>query len=167
MTYSRPKRWMAERLEADWEEMIAGRSEPVPQPKIIHRSERRERMTATDILEVSGGSRQSTPASVSWAAQRVDERVSLDIRTDQGSDRLYGVRLADGSSERYGGILGEVTRILDSHRKGYGTEYDLIDGYEVQNLDHQAGPERHRCVVEVEFSQRAVNVWTDPNSTGP
>lgn len=166
MSYSRPVEWLEAKFDGDWEETIAGRDEPVPKPRIVTGG-RQERIRDRDLLELSAGTRRSRPISVGWSSQRTDERVTVDIRTDKGDERMWGVLLADGTSERYGGLVGEAQRVLDSYRKGTGTEYDLIDSYEVRDLGDQAGPGRDRVSIEVEFSKRAETMWTDPDTSSP
>lgn len=163
---TRPTAWLAEQLEERWEDSIVGRVEDVPVPRFESGERRQARVPKQGLVTVSRGSTNIRPQGVGFVEEGITETASVEIRTDRGDDHLWGVRLSDGTAERYGGMVGEVKRILDSLRRGEG-DYDLIEGTEVRDVSELAGPGRFMVVFEVRFTQFARVIWTDKDSESP
>lgn len=159
-------------IDNRWHEEIEGRIEPVEKPAIARQLEdARRRLRTTDLLEVQdGGSSQVTPLGIGWNEEEVTSRITIDIRTTSrdeipGNQRLFGVRGEDGLPERYGGLTGEVRRILDTVRKGHG-EYELIEGFEVNDISGTTGRGHYRAVVEVRLTEYALSIDPEPYPSG-
>lgn len=128
-------------LEDRWQEEYSGRSEDVPVPNIIRaaaqedRSRRAANYTDNDVIYVrDGGDPDISPASVGFRDFHIEQVIDVEIRTSHSSDRLYGV---DG--ENYGGLAGEVQRIIDSARYGVGPyEYVWYDTFSDESEDYGA-----------------------------
>lgn len=142
-------------IEDRWREDIPGRENSVPMPLI--RTEAPEDMTRVsqanvDLLVLSHGGESITPKGVGWTHREVENTVSVDLRTAASSYRLRGQRTASNQPEEYGGLRGEVQRIIDEIRKG-DAEFDLIDGYEYRDLSDEVGHQFYRGVFEVRLTQ--------------
>lgn len=152
-------------LQDNWNEDITGRVQRVPEPYILLESERSETRVSQydgDVIFVSdGGPENITPKGVGWTHRESEANASIDIRTSVGRARLEGVRKDDNSAENYGGLRGEVQRILDSVRKG-DQEYDLVDGYEWNDLSADVGYQFWRGTFEVRLTQVAQDIDPQP-----
>lgn len=146
----------------NWEEDIDGRIESVPQPRIqIANTLESTRVSTIDydvIFIRDGGPQSITPKSAGWMEEEIEDLTSIDIRTNHSHARLRGVRDPDtNEAERYGGLRGEVKRILDLHRKG-DQEYDLINGFEWNDLSGDVGFQHYRGVFDVRLTQVASTI---------
>lgn len=152
-------------LDEGWEEEIEGREEPVPKPYILlaadSRNTRVSQLDGDVIFIVDGGPQSITPKSVGWGHREVESLAAFDLRTTRGRGRLEGVRNEDNEAERYGGLRGEVQRILDLVRKG-DKEYDLIDGYEWNDLSEDVGFQFWRGTFEIRLTQVAEEIDPEP-----
>ena len=152
-------------LGEHWEEEITGRVEPVPKPHIrlaADISETRLGQFQGDIVFIrDGGPNSLTPKGAGWTHRENEEMVTIDVRTSQGRARLEGTRTDDNEAERYGGLRGEINRILDYVRKG-DQEYDLIEGYEWNDLSEEMGYQFWRGTWEVRLTQIAESIDPEP-----
>lgn len=124
----------------------------------------RERTSTHDIVHVKYVN-QETPDSGRKAEQVVD-LVHVEIRiSDRDIDddglreavapRMVGSRNADNEREDYGGLRGEVRRVLDANVRYGFKEWDKapysVDLLDIQNTDA-------RCVIAVELTVIEQNV---------
>lgn len=151
-------------LQDNWTASVTGRINDVPQPVIkIAADENVRRVTQSHdhIIFVTEGSVDATPRSLNWSEKKVDADATLDIRTSGNRATLEGTRDANNERERYGGLSGEVERILDSVRKG-DKEFDWIDGYEYRALSEEVGYGFWRGAWEVRTTELARTI--DPST---
>lgn len=148
-------------LDDHWEEMVDGRSQTVPKPLILLASDsdtsRVSQIDGDVIFIKDGGPESVEPKGAHWDHREIETLVTIDIRTQRGRGRLMGVRNDQNVSEDYGGLQGEVQRILDLHRRG-DKEFDLIDGYEWNDLSEDVGFQFWRGTWEVRLTQVADNI---------
>lgn len=160
-------------LDNEWEESIDGRWNDVPEPWLGRENENtKETLRTKDVVEVQdGGSMSKEPASLGWLEETKEYLVTIDIRTADrrlagekidGRVRLEGERNENNESERYGGLTGEVERILDLHRRG-DKEYDLVEGFEINDVSGTTGRGHYRATAEVRLHEIAQNI--DPSVT--
>ncbi len=118
---------LQELLESRWQESLDGREIDVPKPLIIKagnqedKQRRAQNYSDDDIIHLrDGGDPDISPASVGFRDLHVEQVIDAEVRTSHSSQRLWG---QDG--DLYGGLLGEVQRIVDSARFGVGP-YDYV-----------------------------------------
>lgn len=152
-------------LTNNWESSITDRIENVPEPQIHIAADvdvARVTQQVDDVIFVRDGGPQSlTPQSAGWNERKVESLVTIDIRTSVDRPRLEGVRDNNNEAERYGGLRGETQRILDEVRRG-DKEYDLINGYEWNDLSEDMGYGFWRGTWEVRLTKVAVNIDPSP-----
>lgn len=116
-------------LEDEWREDVPGRDVSVPKPEIVLQAPENRRqvnLKKYDVIFVRDGGRPTVqPQSLSWREERIEETVTIDCYSRKDINRIEGHRDDDDNREKYGGLKGEVKRILDKYRKGH-KEYDLI-----------------------------------------
>lgn len=148
-------------LDENWAEDVEGRERTVPKPLIRLGSDseatRVSQIDGDAIFVLDGGSQSLTPKAAHWTHREVESLVTIDIRTQRGRGRLEGVRNEQNEAEAYGGLRGEVQRILDLVRRG-DKEYDLIDGYEWNDLSEDVGFQFWRGTWEVRLTQVASEI---------
>jgi hypothetical protein len=151
-------------LDAEWEPLasnVQGRDNDVPKPKIVIATDentKRLNLASTDLLFIrEGGSQQLTPRSVGWTEEDRETKVTIDLRTSESRGRLEGFRDSNNVKEEYGGLRGEVKRILDTVRKG-DKEYNWIDGYEYRPLSEEVGYANWRGAWEVKLTELAADI---------
>lgn len=145
-------------LQNNWQASYTGRIQDVPQPHIViagDADEARVTQQHEDVLFVrDGGAQSHTPRSVGWTERKTETLVTLDLRTSVDRARLEGIRDSNNEAEAYGGLRGEVLRILDTVRKG-DKEYDWIDGTEWNDLSEDIGYGFWRGTWEIRLTQLA------------
>lgn len=152
-------------LEQEWTEDVDGREEPVPKPRIIQAEEvKRVDLSEGDVIYVKdGGITSKEAAGLGWNEEKQIDLVTLDIRTIDahgGRERLEGVRDETTlEAEKYGGLVGEVERIVDEHRKDLA-EYQLVEAYEINDISQEQGFGRYRVDFELRLHTGPVNVGT-------
>lgn len=177
MTLTRFVEWM---LATNWTEERPGdgRVKPVPEPRILRENKQRKKRgrTRENIVIKDGGVSSYEPASFNWAEENADHRVSVDCRAKDrkdgetrvdGYERLFGYRntgdvtdahgLAPGEKESWGGVTGEIRRILAGVRDGQ-SEFDLVNAFEVSDISNQMGRGNYRSVVEIRLTEYAVDL---------
>ena len=114
-----------------------------------------------DVLLIrDGGITEIEPQSFGWVEERLVSRVTVDIRTTghagdvDGRERLWGRRRSGNVAPEYGGLTGEVKRVLDTVRKG-DQEFDLIVNREQNDLSGEMGGQIWRATTEIELDTRA------------
>lgn len=158
--------YVASLLEQEWSASISGRSTDVPQPDVIIAGQEdgptRVESAVNDLIFVrEGGAMSISPRSVGWTEERVEARVTLDIRTTEGRDRFVGTRNSDGSVDRYPGLHGETKRCLDMARKGE-YEFDWVASPEWRDLSEDIGYAHWRGQWEVQLTEIAHTITPEP-----
>lgn len=162
-------------LSENWQKSISGREYDVPQPAIYRESPenlRRMNLDQNDVVLLrDGGVTEISPQSFSWQEERLVSRVTVDARTTgeagsvAGRERLWGVRgagdLDPNEAERYGGLQGEIKRIMDTVRKG-DNEFDLVRVTQQNDLSGEMGGQIWRGTSEVVLDVRANQI--DPST---
>lgn len=154
-------------LENDWAPNIDGRWNEVPKPEILREATlERQRMsldTADYAVIQDGGAVSYEGQGLGWTEEDVTARVTVDLRTSgiagkvDGRVRLIGERDESNAAERYGGLSGEVKRICDKYRRG-DQEFDLINGFEFNDLSSQMPGSQWRGTVEIRLEERAKTI---------
>lgn len=152
-------------IDANWQTDITGRRNSVPKPYLEMASAQnvtRVSQYDSDVIFVrDGGPEGHTPKGVGWTHKGIESMATVDIRTQRGRPRLEGARNAQNESERYGGLRGEVERILESVRRG-DKEFDWIAGYEWNDLSEEMGFQWYRGTWEVRLTQVATEINPEP-----
>lgn len=164
MTSNTAVQYMVYELENRWTPSVTDRANDVPQPptyKAADEDVARVTQQHDDVIFVTDGDVSATPRSFGWSEKKIEETISIDIRTSVNRRRLKGGRDNNNDPERYGGLRGECERILDSVRRGH-KEYDWIDGYEFKDISEDVGYGFWRGVWEVRLTQLAPPI--DPST---
>lgn len=157
-------------VDERWTVSIDGRPNDVPKPKIILEGEQKRQRTSIDerdeIVVEDGGTQEFTPKGIGWTEEDVTFVVTFDLRTADSRERFFGYRQETssdplGSGERYGGLAGEMKRILDTARKGE-KEYDLVTAYQFNDLTSETGGSVWRGQYTVRFEVRSTTINPDP-----
>lgn len=102
---------------------IDGRRNDVPKPVNIYAAspdKRKVNLKQGDAIFVyDGGEPTIEPKSVGWVEERIESKATIDLYSAVGVQRIEGYRDDSGDLESYGGLKGEVRRILDGIRRGY------------------------------------------------
>lgn len=148
-------------LDNSWEPSVTGRDQSVPKPVIrVAADSQTTRVSQInhDLVVIADGTGENlTPKSVGWTHREVESTASIIVKTQHSSGRLGGVRDANNDEEEYGGLRGEILRILDLIRKG-DKEYDLIDGYEWKDQSEDVGFQFYRGIWEVRLTELAQKI---------
>lgn len=156
-------------IDQNWQgeaDVVDGRINDVPKPYILEEKDsntRRVNLQDGDyIFVIDGGQPTIEPKSLGWTEEKIETVVALDIYTSNGRERLLGERLNDGSNdgnvgEAYGGLAGEVKRILDVNRKGF-QEWDMLMVTTFDDLQSQTGAGIWRGQWELRMIQFASNI---------
>jgi hypothetical protein len=154
-------------IDANWTPSITGRVVDVPEPDIYienDEDDRRFDLALGDVAVVEdGGQATKDPRSFAWTEERKLEKATVDLRTSgeagavSGRERLNGVRDSNNVAERYGGLAGEVERIVDGVRTG-DKEFDLIEGHTFNDISAQMGSGTWRGVFEIDLDQRVTEI---------
>lgn len=119
-------------LEEEWIEdadKVEGRIHDVPKPAYITREapdRRRFNLKQGDAIFIHDeGEPVIEPKSLGWVEERVEEHITIDCYSGHSFERIEGYRNDNNVAEAYGGMQGEVKRILDMVRGGY-KEFYLI-----------------------------------------
>lgn len=172
-------------LEDNWQSSITGRPHDVGEldtdsqsgkVKIVYESDDEWRsmdLSNFDYLTIrDGGISNITPTSFGWLNEDRTARVTVDIRSKgwptedrPGRIALYGERgagdLDPNESPRYGGLAGEVERVLKEPRDG-DQEFSLISTPEINDLSGQMGGQIWRGTVTAVFESRSTEINTQP-----
>ena len=165
--------WTKYALDNDWEKRVTGRTVEVDKPYITTEGEdTKVSLKQSDAIIVKdGGLATKEPGTLSWNEETSVSFVNIDIRTvdrnreeftdslrGPGASRLWGKRdERTNTSERYGGLVGEVTRIMQKYRKGCN-EFDKIEVTEVNDISEQSGANHYRAIVTVRLESTLANI---------
>lgn len=159
-------------LDTNWEPAVTGRDYDVPKPTIDLRQDQSQiSLRGQDHINITdGGDEIHEPASLQYQEETVESFVTITIRTTHkppsppnvdrpGNVRFEGKRDANNEAESYGGLRGEVKRILelDTHRLG-DQEFDLIEASVWRDEAGQTGKNHYRGAWEVQLDQRARSI---------
>lgn len=103
---------------------VNGRRNDVPKPEHITigspQDDRRINLKAGDAVFIyDGGQPTIEPKSVGWIEERTESHVAIDCYSAHSIERVEGYRNDSNEAETYGGMKGEIKRILDVLRKGH------------------------------------------------
>lgn len=102
--------------------------------------------TGDAIFVKDGGDPIIDPASVGYREEYIESLVSMEVVVSGGRADLVG-----RVDEYYGGVVGEVKRIVDEYRKGIPASAPFGDpGYTVLTVDNYAD----------EVAKRGAGLWT-------
>lgn len=166
-------------IDTDWVEGadgdtpgVTGRNHPVPKPTIEVETERSQiRLQNQDHVHITdGGNENQEPMGVGFTHKAVDSFVAIEVRTTvsppdppdverPGRVRFEGARDANNDSETYGGLKGEVERILDLYRKGH-KEFEVILASTWRDETGLTGKNHYRGVWVVGLEERAREIVT-------
>ena len=132
-------KWVRDLLQSDWGE---GSNNPPAEPNITVEGDAKERSVHqrdNDIIFVEDGGRPVVqPQSINYREERIESIIDIQIISAEGRERLLGE-----PDNTYGGLEGEVKRIIDKHRKGYPSDGAIRDpGYDIiqpDTFDDQIG----------------------------
>lgn len=124
-------KWVRDLLRAEWDESSEFCEKPTPQPDIQVEGEKDQRSVHygdNDVAFTKDGDIPIVePQSVGYNEQRVETVVDIELITGVDRERLTGL-----ASENYGGMVGEVERIIDKYRLGVPSDGPVSDpGYNV------------------------------------
>lgn len=103
---------------------VEGRRNKVPKPQEIVATsppnQRRVNLKRGDAVFVyDGGEPTIEPKSVGWIEERIESKATIDLYSAHSVQRVEGYRNDQDELESYGGMKGEVRRILDGIRRGH------------------------------------------------
>lgn len=152
---------------------MTGRTTEVPEPVITVESEDSQASVKNrDIINVKdGGLSTKEPGTLGWDEETTVSFTNIDIRTadrnrevlddtqrSPGATRLFGKRdVRANTAERFGGLVGEATRIVQKYRGG-ANEFDRIEVTEINDISGESGSNHYRAVITVRFEQTLQNL---------
>lgn len=154
-------------LDTRWTADIPGRERSVPKPAlIVSGGEKTHSLSNSNVIYIKdGGNTDRDPNTIGWDHEVVVDRINLDIRTSDangGREAMSGV-LVDGiNSESYGGLTGEVKRIIDEVRRGVGP-WDTLNLTPFDDISDDQGFGRFRVEGTLELTA-GPNVIDPPES---
>lgn len=143
-------------IDQNWKADVTGRDHSVPKPRIVSSGEaKRTQLQNQDELYVKdGGNTTKETAGLEWEAERQTEQVAIEVRTigDRGGRRRLTGDVDDTTleSEDYGGLVGEVERIVDVHRRGEG-DYQAVIITEKEDNSDMMGFNKYRADIQIEL----------------
>jgi len=162
--------WLQDVLNAEWANPADDPlSTDQPQPSTVvggSQAPRRRSVQADEpyIFITDGGNPVIEPRSVGYREEHSETILSVDIETNEGREALVGT-----VTNTYGGLAGEVKRIVDKYRRGTGDNapvpdpgYDIITFDTFENEVEQRGADRWGGVWTVRFITFASKIGQDP-----
>lgn len=164
-------------IESNWQEARTGRALDVPEPEIhLENDEQKVDLSRHDeVMVKDGGPVDHTPLGVGYNYEREELTMSVDLKTADrrvqgdkidGRVRLFGFvnngneiqhGIPPGESEDYGGISGEVKKILRDNRGGQD-RFDDIFVDSVDDISDTVAVNKYRAVVNVRLRDRTVEL---------
>lgn len=148
-------------LSHNWEEDVDGRVHPVPEPRIkLEKDDPKDRLRTHDVLRIQdGGVETRTPRGVGYNEEDATSLVTVILKTTESRERLEGHRDSNNDAESYGGLKGEVKRILELNRK-HPKEFSLVEGFEWKDQLSLVGKGLYRGSWEVRLQE--IGATMDP-----
>lgn len=127
--------WVRDLLDSQWQESYPTRDTDVPNPTVVVEGDESRRSVQFDtqdvIFTMDGGLPLIEPKSLGYGEERVESTIDIEMMTSVDRFRLLG-----DVDEDYGGLSGEVRRIIDEFRLGVPADADIRDpGYDVLVYD--------------------------------
>jgi hypothetical protein len=150
---------------------IDGREYPVPKPEInIEKDRDKIRLRGQDHINiVDGGDVTHEPKGVGYIHEEINETYNIEVRTTQNppsppdTDRPGRTRFDGYRGGTYGGLKGEIKRILDLYRKGTDCGYTLVQASTWRDDSGNYGANHYYGMWIVEPTTRASKIDTqDP-----
>ena len=162
---------IAQLLDGEWTTSITGREADVPKPLIeTQKDDTKESLRTRDVAHVAdAGNFDITPKGFGWTHQGTSSTVAVELRTANrreegtkvdGRKRLYGDVDPDFSTDRWGGLVGETLRVIQSNRKGLANNDRLVAGPVLDQSDME-GQGYYRADVQVRLLTHAEHI--DPS----
>lgn len=149
-------------IDENWKESIDGRANDVPKPEIVAEGEKDRRATNfadNDIVIVNdGGTVSYEPASIGFRDYKVTAPYDVTVRTSEGYPEFDGTP----ASQSYSGLSGEVRRILDKLRLGFGP-YDLIVLQSFDDNTSAYGADVYEAILGVDCIAYADSIGQEPD----
>lgn len=169
--------WVAYILDQEWVEGadgdspgVPGRRHRVPKPQIdIEEDTSKVSFRTTDHVNiVDGGDETHSAMDIGFQHESVESYVSIVVRTTErppdepdvarsGRVRFEGGRDANNDLEAYGGLKGEIKRILELYRKG-DKEFDIVETTTWRDETSLTGKNKFRGAWDVQLDDRAVRL---------
>jgi len=163
-------RWFNDLITAEWGNENDEFSTDLDRPSIVTegadgRRDRSQHVRDQPVIFVQDGGRPMfNAASIGYRERHVEAKLQLDIETTFGRDHLIGT-----VDETYGGLSGEVQRIMDKYRRGMQNNPPVPDpGYDILLFEQfddqiaQRGADRWGGVWTVIFITFAGKIAQDP-----
>lgn len=142
-------------LDERWQESVSGRVQDVPYPgddrvfiDDITEKVRSSPKANPDYIVLSRGTATKEPRGFGHTHRRRETTVTISCRSTGERGRVFGVRDGNNDCEDYGGLVGEVERVLDEIRKG-DKEFDRVLSPETRDVSNLADSGTWRGEVEV------------------
>jgi len=147
-----------------WQESVSGRQQDVPYPsddriKVQDKDRKTRHRANSDLLVLSKGTETKEPKGFGYTHRGRTATGTVQCKSSKGRERVFGTRDDNNDCEDYGGIAGEVERILDEVRKGH-KEYDTLRAPEKTANSELEESGLWRC--DVEFDLRIIAEVIDP-----
>lgn len=128
-------KWVRDLLDKKWEKSYPGRADDVPKPEVIVEGDTSRRGVQYDTQDViytmDGGLPLIEPQSLGYNEERVEAIIDIEMMTSVDRFRLLGT-----TDDTYGGLSGEVKRIIDEYRLGVPDGDNIRDpGYDILVYD--------------------------------
>jgi len=136
-----------------WSASADGRIEDVPFPGedrlFVGEVAKQVRVSraSPDYIVLTSGTTQKEPRGFGHTHRRSDNTVTISCRSAHSRERVFGARDDSNDCEDYGGLVGEVERILDEMRGG-DKEFDRIHSGETRDVSNLAKESTWRGEVE-------------------
>lgn len=143
-------------LREEWSTDVPGRVHQVPQPTILmqNRDEKKIRDRSGDsIVVMDGGVEGHTPSELGGGAKDIDSLVTIEMRTSHSLERFEGARDDNNDMESWGGLRGEVERILGRHDFENNKEFSYVIGEEWRDQRSQVQWGHYKGSWEVRLAQ--------------
>lgn len=160
-------------IESEWEESISNRSTNVPQPTVVLQQDVSQSDLKTEPYArvVDGGGKSFEPRGFGWTHQKVEADVTVELRTTDrrvdggttkdGHKEMFGERSGISAPDRYVGLTGEMRRILEANRKGFG-EFCNVFSSDIRNESSAEGTNYYRADVDIRYVQNADKIDPAP-----
>lgn len=159
-------RWVRDLLQSEWDEDNQWREEAVPQPEIIVEGDETRRSAHHRDYDViftkDGGLPTIDPQSIGYREEYVEATIDVEIITSDSRAKLLGQ-----VSDTYGGLSGEVNRIIHKYRTGMESqESKQLGGFRLgkRTLGHPGVADPGYDVIRVdtfddEIGARGADIW--------
>jgi len=150
-------------IQNRWTESVGVRTNDVPYPGddriYLDTEERKIRHRAqSDLLVLEKGTRNNEPQGFGHTSRGETTTVTIKCKSSDSRARVVGKRTGSNECDDYGGLSGEVQRILDEVRTGH-KEFSTIQSTETfaNHSLEESGVYREDVEVELDIIARVIN----------